>query len=70
MKAEEKANIIKSVLSENQKIEEKRKDEYYYKKKLAEERKAELDKIAEQERQFKIRQQREKDNQRRQVNFT
>jgi len=69
MRAQEKAEIIQSVLFENQKIEEKRKEDFYYKKAMAEERKRELDKIAEQERQTKIRQQREKDMQRRQVNF-
>lgn len=67
MRAEQKSQTIKKVLTENQKLEERKRDEFYYKKALAEERKKELDKIAEQERQRKIFEERQKESRRKEV---
>ena len=65
--AEYKAQTIKKVLEENQRMEERKKEEFFHKKALAEERKRELDIEAEYERQRKIRYEREKEEQRQQV---
>jgi len=67
MKAQEKSETIKQVLEENKHIEEKKREDFYYKKMLAEERKKELDAIAAIERKQKIQAEKEKDMQRRHV---
>lgn len=69
MKAVKKAQTIQRVLLENQSIEERKRDEYYYKKMTAEERKKELDEIAEYERRQKIAEQKAKDMSRKNVSL-
>lgn len=70
MKAQEKAETIKQVLEENKHMEEKKREDFYYKKMLAEERKRELDAIAAIERKEKIQAEKDKDNQRKHVKST
>jgi hypothetical protein len=59
--------MIKQVIEENQRLELARKEEYLRKKALAEERKRELDAIAEEERRIKAQEEYEKEIQRHQV---
>jgi hypothetical protein len=59
--------MIKQVIEENQRLELSKKEEYLRKKALAEERKRELDAIAEEERRIKAQEEYEKEIQRHQV---
>jgi hypothetical protein len=66
-RAEQHATNINKVLYENKYMEEKKRQDFYTKKALAEQRKAEIDAANEEERELRHQEEMEKEARRRQV---